>query len=108
MTSKQQRRRTVLGQVLGVAFKVAEENERMRRALEYYAYPGNWRVDAEGAHTFIEPAAGKPTEVARKALAFRATYVTRPLWRRRRFWRAVCRFFDAAWRRVCDRSPAHH
>lgn len=93
MTSKRQQRRTVLQQLLGVAFKVAEENRRLRAALEFYADADNWRADDWGVQGVIEtPAYGKPTEIASKALGFRATYVARPPSRRRRCWEAIWRF----------------
>lgn len=105
MTGK--RRRTVFQQLLGVAFKVAEENERLRRGLTYYADPTHWREGLDGEFS-LRPPWLKPTEVASKSLEFRATYVTRPPSRTRGLWMCVARFFAAACRRICDRSPAHH
>lgn len=91
-TSKRRRRQTVLQQLLGVAFKVAKENERLRRGLAYYADPSHWSEGWNGEFS-LRPPWLKPTEVASKALEFRATYVARPPSRTRRCWQALCRFF---------------
>lgn len=102
MVDKQ--RKHVLGQVLAGAFKVAEENERLRRGLSYYADPTHWR-EGLGGEFSLRPPWLKPTQIASKALEFRATYVARPLSCWRSFWRSFWRFVKRR-RRMRGHSPA--
>ena len=93
MTSKRRQRRTALQNILSVALKVAEENQCLREALQVYANSAHWEVvPGLGRYSLTGPGAGEPTQVARRALGFRATYVARPPSRCRGFWGGVWRF----------------